>query len=187
MNAVGDGLHVGAEPKRKPPRRRSGRRRQGRESSLAKYRRGTGRDYLLGRRRGRRLLILDVPPPGTARRLAAAPARALRISERQTHLECEIAAQEVWEIGAVGTKDHLHRVFAETQMIEKEIACRVAQHLMQRRPRWRRVQRIVEKLLDPCREQVFRPAPPMRCAKATRCPPSPPAAAAGRRARRSRG
>src|SRR5262249_62162980 len=53
---------------------------------------GGGRDPLLGRGfgRGRRLEILNVPPPMAFRALAAAAARTLRVSERQPHLEREI-------------------------------------------------------------------------------------------------
>ena len=104
--------------------------------------------------------ILNAEPLGAVRRLAAAAARALRITERQPHLEREIRAQEIRKVGAVGAKDDLHLVFAETQMVEQEIARSIAQHFVQRRPRRRRVERIVEKLLDPCREQVFRRAIP---------------------------
>ena len=73
------------------------------------------------------------------RRLAAAAARALRVAERQPHLEREIRAQEIRKVGAVGAKDDLHLVFAETQMVEQDIARSIAQHFMQRRPRRRRV------------------------------------------------
>ena len=92
-----------------------------------------------------------LPPP---------PRVHFAVAERQPHLEREIRAQEIRKVGAVGAKDHLHLVFAETQMVEQDIARPVAQHLMQRRPRRRRVQRVVEQLLDPCREQVFRRAIP---------------------------
>ena len=104
--------------------------------------------------------MLDVPPVVAPRRLAAAAARALRVPERQPHLECEIRAQEVRKVGAVGANDEPHLVFAETQMVEQEIARLVAQHFMQRRPRQRRLERRVEELLDPCGIQVFRRAVP---------------------------
>jgi hypothetical protein len=45
-------------------------------------------------------------------------------------------------------------------MIEQEIARGVAHHLVQRRPRRLRVQRIVEQLLDPGGEQILRCAIP---------------------------
>src|SRR5713101_6421050 len=48
-------------------------------------------------RRLRQLEILNVPPLVALRRLAAAAARALRVPERQPHLECEIPAQSpIW-------------------------------------------------------------------------------------------
>ena len=40
-------------------------------------------------------------------------------------------------------------------MVEQEIARGVAHHLVQRRPRWLRIERIVEQLLDPGGEQVL--------------------------------
>ncbi len=103
---------------------------------------------------------MNVEPLGAVRRLTAAAARALRITKRQPHFEREIRAQEIRKVGAVGAKDDLHRVLAETQMVEQDIARLIAQHIMQRRPRRRGVQRVIEKLLDPCREQVFRRAIP---------------------------
>ena len=102
--------------------------------------------------------ILNVPPLGTPWRLAAVAARALRVAERQPHLEREIRAQKVGEVGAVGTNDHPHLVFAQTQIVEQEIARSIAQHLMQRLPRRLRLERCVEERLDPRRIKVFRPA-----------------------------
>src|SRR5262249_56246219 len=77
---------------------------------------GGGRDLLLRWRfrRGRRLEILNVPPPVAFRPLAAATARALRVAERQPHLERKIGAPEVGEDGAVGTNDHSHPPFPPT-------------------------------------------------------------------------
>ena len=181
MDAVGDAvLQVMAEPRRQPrrPRRRSIRlrrrsrrcRRDSRPRRPDARRRGdrlakhlhwaTGRDYLFGRRGETRLLILNVPPRGALRRLAAAAARALRVAERQPHLEREIRAQEVRKVGAVGANEEPHLVFAETQVVEQDIARSIAQHLMQRLPRRRRVERRIEELLDPCGIQVFRRAVP---------------------------
>ena len=137
-------------------------------------------------RRWARLEILDVPPREAPRRLAAAAARALRVAERQPHLEREIGAQEVRKVGAVGANDHLHRVFVETQMVEQEIARPVAQHFMQRRPRRRRVERRVEQLLDPGGIQIFRRAIPGIAQRPDAAVASRAAAAARRRARRSR-
>src|SRR2546430_17637670 len=150
MDAAGDGLHIMAERRRKPQplRSHSARRWRARlrrdrlRRRLAKrVKDAAGRNCLFWRswalrcdcwfgRRRRRFLLFDVPPLGAPRSLAAAAARALRISEWQPHLEREIRAHEVWEVGAVGAKDHLHRVFAEIQMVEQEIARWVAQHLM---------------------------------------------------------
>ncbi len=45
-------------------------------------------------------------------------------------------------------------------MVEQEIALAIAQHLMQRRPRRRSIERRVEQRLDPGREQIFRRAIP---------------------------
>jgi hypothetical protein len=103
----------------------------------------------------RRLEVLDVEPLRTGRRAPAAAACALRIAERQSHLEREIGAQEIRQVGAVGAKHGLHRVLAETQMIEQHIARLVAQPHVQRRPRQLSVKRIVKQLFDPGGEQVF--------------------------------
>ena len=56
------------------------------------------------RRRARHLGMLNVEPLVAFRRRAAGAARAIRIAERQPHLEGEIGAQEVDEIGAVGAQ-----------------------------------------------------------------------------------
>src|SRR4029079_4735097 len=104
--------------------------------------------------------MLNTEPLIALRRLAAAAARALRISERQTHLECEIRTQKVRKVGAVGTISEPYLVSATTQMIEQKITRPIAQHFMQRRPRRCSVERRVEKLLDPCRIQIFRRAIP---------------------------
>ncbi len=84
---------------------------------------------LFARAGGEEVSILNVPPRVASRRLAGAAARALRVPERQPHLEGEIRAQEVWKVGAVGPDDQPHLVFAETQMVEQEIARSIAQHL----------------------------------------------------------
>ena len=49
-----------------------------------------------------RALVLDAPPLVASWRPAAAAARALRVAERQPHLEREIRPQEVRKVGAVG-------------------------------------------------------------------------------------
>ena len=122
----------------------------------ARRRRGDRRDFLFGRRRrARDLGMLDVEPLVALRRLAAGAARAIRIAERQPHLEGEIGAQEVDEVGAVGAKADRHVVFAETQIVEQEIARSVAQHFMPRLPGQLRVERRVEQLRDPRRIQVL--------------------------------
>ena len=84
------------------------------------------------------LFLLDVPPLRAPRRLAATAARALRVAERQPHLEREVGAQEVGKVGAVGLDDELLLVLAEAQMVEQDVARFIAQHLVQRRPRRRR-------------------------------------------------
>src|SRR5215472_17913062 len=88
--------------------------------------------FLFGRRRRRRFKILNVPPRKAFRRLATTAARAFRIPERQSHLEREIRAQKVRKISAVGMKDESHLVFAQTQMVEQDVARPVAYHFMQR-------------------------------------------------------
>ena len=144
MDGVGGGQQILAERRREPWPRLLHR----------KHRRHGGGNEL------RRLGILNAEPLEALRRLAAAAARALRVPERQPHLEREIRAQKVRKVGAVRAKDEPHLVFAESQMIEQDIARSIAQHFMQRRPRRRRVERRVEELLDPCRIQVFRRAIP---------------------------
>ena len=71
---------------------------------------------------GRRLEILDVKPLLARRRPAATAARAQRIAERQAHLESEVRAQEIRKVRAVRAQHDLHRVFAETEMIEQDVA-----------------------------------------------------------------
>ena len=69
---------------------------------------GCRRDILFGRRRRTRDLgMFDVEPLVALRRLAAEAARAIRIAERQPHLEGKIGAQEIDEVGAVGAKPGL--------------------------------------------------------------------------------
>src|SRR5262249_28946841 len=89
------------------------------------------------------------------RGLAAAAARALRVAVGQPNFERKIRPKKVWKIGAVGANDHSRLVLAQAQMVEQDIARSIAQHFMQRLPRWRRVERCIEQLLDPCRIQVF--------------------------------
>ncbi len=125
--------------------------------------RPTGRrDPLVRRRRRRRFFVDDVPPLRASRRLAAVAAGALRIAERQAHLESEIGAQEVRHVGAVGLDDESLLVLAETEIVEEDVARAVAQHLMHRLPRRRLVERRVEQLLDPRRIQVLGVAIPRR-------------------------
>ena len=109
---------------------------------------------------GRRLLFRDVPPLCAFRRLAAVAARAFRVAERQPHLEGEIGAQEVRHVGAIGLNDEPLLILAQAQMIEQEVARRIAQHLMHRLPRRRFIERRVEQCLDPCGVQIFRLAIP---------------------------
>ena len=178
MDAVGDGLaQILAERRREPHllgrrqaqqpwrrrrlRRDRDRRLRGRPAEHIQQRTRRGDLFRRGGRREACLLeILDVPPRVALRRLAGAAARALRVSERQSHLEREIGAQEVRKVGAVGANDQPHLVLAQAEMVEQDIARPVAQHLMQRRPRRRRVERRVKQLLDPGGIQVFRLAIP---------------------------
>src|SRR6185369_3322761 len=81
-------------------------------------------DLLLGC--GRRLLLHDVPPLRAPGRAAAAAARALRVAERQAHLEGEVGAQEIGEVGAVGLDHELLLVLTQAQMVEQEIASGIA-------------------------------------------------------------
>ena len=104
--------------------------------------------------------MLDIEPLETLRRLAAATARAVRIAERQTHLVGEIGAQEIDEVGAVGTQAGACVVFAAAQMVEQEIARLVVQHLVPCLPRQVLIDRRREQLFDPRREQRLRRAVP---------------------------
>ena len=106
-------------------------------------------------RRRRRLEILNVPPGVALRSLAGPTARAFCVAERQAHLEREVGAQEVWQVGAVGTNNESHRVFPQTEMVEQDIARAIAQHLMQRFPRERGVEWRVKKFFDPGGIEVF--------------------------------
>src|SRR5262249_14826949 len=68
---------------------------------------------------GARLVrIENVPPLVAFRRLAAAAARAHRVAVREAHLEREISAQEIGEIGAVGLDHDSHLILANAQMVE---------------------------------------------------------------------
>src|SRR5262245_12115869 len=107
--------------RRKSVRWRSDRLDHGRAKHLDDRR---SRDPLLWWRfrRRRRLEILNVPPRVALGSFAGATARAFRVAERQAHLEREIGAQEVRQVGAVGTNNESHRVFTQTQMVEKDVA-----------------------------------------------------------------
>jgi uncharacterized protein (UPF0261 family) len=61
----------------------------------------------------------------------AAAARAFRVAVRQAHLEGEIGAQKVRQVGTVGANDHVDFVFAQTQVIEQHVARAIAQHFVQ--------------------------------------------------------
>src|SRR6478672_11272416 len=98
------------------------------------------------------LRILHAEPLEALRRRTPTAARAFRIPERQSHLECEVGAQKIRQVSAVGADDKPYLVFAQAQMVEQEIARSIPQHLMQRRPGRCGIERRVEKLLDPCRE-----------------------------------
>ena len=52
--------------------------------------------------------MTDVEPLRTFRRPAGEAARATRIAERQSHLVGKIGAQEVDEVGAIGTQARVH-------------------------------------------------------------------------------
>ena len=155
--------------------RRNRRRRVGRLRPTKKLaqkrrpwhrRRGVGKrsgsDFLFGRRRRPRdFRMLHVEPLVALRWLAAGAARAIRIAERQAHFVGEIGAQEVDEIGAIGTKAGLRIILAATQIVEQEIARLVVQHFMPRLPGQVLVGRRVKQLLDPRRKQRFRCAIPI--------------------------
>src|SRR5262249_41481320 len=138
-------------------RDRGGGRRRCRGRLEQSFQRRAGCGLLVWRRRrGFDLFwILNVPPLATPRRLTVASPRAPRITEWQPHFECEIRAQEVRKVGAVRAKDEPHLVFAETEIVEQEITRPIAQHLVQRRPGGRRVERRIEELFYPRREEVF--------------------------------
>ena len=169
------GPQIMAERRREPQPLRAGSGGGAGAAGLAEHprtpvRRGRRRDFVRAAAGARRPRILNAQPLRALRRLAAAAARAFRVPERQPHLEGEVRAQEIRKVGAVGAKDDLHLVFAETQMVEQEIARAVAQHLVQRRPRRRSVERRVEKLLDPGGDTGF-PSRDSTCrAKARRSP-----------------
>src|SRR5262249_43588347 len=101
----------------------------------------------------------------------------------EAHLVREVRSQGVGKICAVGTKIDFS-VFVEAEMVEQEIARGVAHHLVQRRPRRLRIERIVEQLLDPGGEQVLAcaipgvaqgPGAPRRRARPAPAPePGPP-------------
>ena len=125
---------------------------------------GDGAHIIAERRRKSRPLCalagLDACPAEALWRFSCAAARALRKAERQSHFERKIRAQKVGKIGAIGTKNHLHLVFTEAEMIEQDVSRSIAQHFVQGRPRRRRIERCIEKLLDPCRKQIFSRAIP---------------------------
>ena len=109
----------------------------------------------------RRPGIGNARPRDAPRRMAAAAARAVRIAERQSHLEGEIGAQEIDEIGAIGSQHHRHFVFAGAEIIEQNVARAVAQHRIERRPRRLGIERRVEQLFDPRGIEIFRRAVPV--------------------------
>src|SRR5579864_5995844 len=101
--------------------------------------------------------MLDIEPLATPRRLAA---RAIRIAERQPHLEGKIGPQEIDEVGTVRPQAGLRIVFVAAKIIEQKIARLVAQHLMPYFPVQVRLWRAIEQLLDPSRKQGFGRAVP---------------------------
>src|SRR5262245_65116100 len=103
MNAIGDGrAQILTESRREsqPLQRRKSARWSGcglgHRRAKHLHDAGGGRELLLRWRfrRGRRLEILNIPPPVAFRPPAAAPARALRVADRPPHLERETSAQE---------------------------------------------------------------------------------------------
>ena len=117
---------------------------------------------LLGRRRRTRDFgMLDVEPLIAFRRPAAETARAIRIAERQSHLEGEIGAQEIDEVGAVRSEPGLRRVLVAAEIVVQEITRGIAQHLVPDLPVQVLIGRRVEQLLDPCRKQGFVGAVPV--------------------------
>jgi hypothetical protein len=68
---------------------------------------------------------------GTAARRPAAP----RERQTRTAAPSNASCAQVRQVSAVGAKDESHLVFAESQIVEQEIARSIAQHLVQSRPR----------------------------------------------------
>ncbi len=134
-------------------------RRLGWRRSSGCGRRGIGVHLLGRRRRTRHLGVLDIEPLIAFRRLAAHAARAVRIAERQSHLESEIGTQEIDEVGAIGLAGS-DIVLAAAEIVEQEIARLIAQHFAPHLPRQILVGRRVEQLFDPGREQRFGGAVP---------------------------
>jgi hypothetical protein len=76
---------------------------------------GDGPQIIAERRGTSSLGVLNAEPLVAIRRPAAPAARALRVSERQPHLEREICAQKIRKVGAVGAHDEPHLAFAEAK------------------------------------------------------------------------
>src|SRR5262249_1906103 len=75
--------------------------------------------------------ILNAEPLVALRRLAAPAARALGVTERQSHLEREVCAQKIRKVVTARSNDEPHRVFAKAEMVEQEIAECTSQCLME--------------------------------------------------------
>ena len=90
--------------------------------SGARIRRCRGVCLAAGAGARRRVGIWNAEPLRALRRRAAAAARALRVAERQPHLEGEIGAQEVGRSAQSGRMTMPHLVFAEAQMVEQDVA-----------------------------------------------------------------
>src|SRR5258708_2481916 len=84
--------------------------------------------------------------------------RASRSSRKRRSLIFQLAQLSPWKRLRKGVPSGSQHHVGRTQppeMVEQEIARGVAHHLVQRRPRRLRIERIVEQLLDPGGEQVL--------------------------------
>ena len=122
------------------------------------------------RRDRARLFVLDIPPDRASRSFAAAAARAFRVAVGQAHLECEIGAQEIRKVGAIGTDEQIDLVFLQAEMIVQQIARRdrAARHAAPATTARRRAARRTASRSRPSRDFPCRG--PMNCVSARRCP-----------------
>src|SRR5262249_54387538 len=92
-------------------------------------------------------------------------AAAFGVAEREPELPCEVGAEEVGQVGAVGLEAKpACAVLAEAEMVVQEIALGVPCDLVQRTPSRLRIEGIVEEVLDPGGDEVLGRPAPVRCA-----------------------